>query len=772
MALRGIAYDNTAIQNTTVAAGDSVGFDGAMSIAQGLTILASGITVDAGGAAIVGNSSITGNLTVTGNLISQEELQVLIKDNFLDLNVGYVGTTYEQTGLTFNYQGISGKVFTVASNTNNLTFTAGDNSNRARLVLSGAAVISSGTLAVNDVLQISGTTNGENDGIYIVHANGSDNTIDVKSSTLATPDSVNSAFALLNFTAQTQNSGNVTIAIVNLMAIRASSAGLLESASGDSDTDFSSYTSVGAATTLQQAYAAGNTITTSGSTDVLFTTTSGDFKVQGSGLVSFGDSTALSAFNVDTTGAIAIDSSAGTISLDAAAASNFTTAAGVLTLSGGGGITNTSTGGGYTINATGQTVDINATLVDIDATNFQVNGAGAANITYNDDVDIISSNGAVDIDAGGNVEIDAVASVSIQGAITSDLSVVGAAASATDLSLVASNSTGAASIGLTAKSAVINTVGGSAQLTIAAATSTFANNVVFDSTDGFKVNGESVTISSIKDEDNMASDSNTALATQQSIKAYVDSQISDDNLNFAGTSGTGSVDLDLQTLTITGTANEVETSAASQTLTIGLPSSVTITTALTTPLVNTAAVEAQDSTAAITIANTTGAVAVSSTLALASGTSITEFSIDATMGGDSDDAVPTEKAVAGYVTDVTSTYQKVTLQASETIAVGDVVAILASGQAVKANAGTSTKQRVIGICASGGNVGQSIEVAQVGIYTENSAFTAGETYYVNTVDGSINATAPSATGQIVYEIGYASTVNDLIIHQRFVMEIG
>lgn len=270
----------------------------------------------------------------------------------------------------------------------------------------------------------------------------------------------------------------------------------------------------------------------------------------------------------------------------------------------------------------------------------------------------------------------------------------------------------------------------------------------------------------------MASDSNTALATQQSIKAYVDSQISDDNLNFAGTSGTGSVDLDLQTLTITGTANEVETSAASQTLTIGLPSSVTITTALTTPLVNTAAVEAQDSTAAITIANSTGAVAVSSTLALASGTSITEFSIDATMGGDSDDAVPTEKAVAGYVTDVTSTYQKVTLQASETIAVGDVVAILASGQAVKANAGTSTKQRVIGICASGGNVGQSIEVAQVGIYTENSAFTAGETYYVNTVDGSINATAPSATGQIVYEIGYASTVNDLIIHQRFVMEIG
>ena len=413
MALKGIAYDNTAIQNITVVAGESVGFDGAMSIAEGLTVLATGITVDAGGAAIVGNSTITGNLTVTGNLNSQDDLQVLIKDNFIDLNVGYVGTTYKQTGLTFNYQGISGKVFTVASNTNNLTFTVGDNSNRARLVLSGAAVISSGTFAVNDVLQISGTTNGENDGIYIVHANGSDNTIDVKSSTLASPDAVNSAFALLNFTAQTQNSGDVTIAIVNLMAIRASSAGLLESASGDSDTDFSSYTSVGAATTLQQAYAAGNTITTSGSNDVLFTTTSGGFKVQGSGSVLIGNSTAVSAFGVTSSGTSTI-TSAGNSTLRSSEAN-------VTIQSDSGTITNTCTSATYTINATGQTVDINATTVDIDANNFQVNGSGAANITYNDDVDIISNNGAVDIDAGGNVEIDAADSVSIQGAITSDL---------------------------------------------------------------------------------------------------------------------------------------------------------------------------------------------------------------------------------------------------------------------------------------------------------------------------------------------------------------
>ena len=42
------------------------------------------------------------------------------------------------------------------------------------------------------------------------------------------------------------------------------------------------------------------------------------------------------------------------------------------------------------------------------------------------------------------------------------------------------------------------------------------------------LNGDGATVSSIKDEDNMASDSATALATQQSIKAY-DSQVGANN---------------------------------------------------------------------------------------------------------------------------------------------------------------------------------------------------------------------------------------------------
>lgn len=47
-------------------------------------------------------------------------------------------------------------------------------------------------------------------------------------------------------------------------------------------------------------------------------------------------------------------------------------------------------------------------------------------------------------------------------------------------------------------------------------------------------------------------------------------------LDFSGSTGGGTVDLLTQVFTINGTANEIETSAAGQTLTIGLPNNVTI----------------------------------------------------------------------------------------------------------------------------------------------------------------------------------------------------
>ena len=90
-----------------------------------------------------------------------------------------------------------------------------------------------------------------------------------------------------------------------------------------------------------------------------------------------------------------------------------------------------------------------------------------------------------------------------------------------------------------------------------------------------------VGITSILDEDDMVSDSDTALATQQSIKKYVDDQVSAVDLDFAGDTGTGAVDLDSQTFTISGTTNEIVTIGSGTTLTIGLPDDVTISENLT-----------------------------------------------------------------------------------------------------------------------------------------------------------------------------------------------
>jgi len=70
-----------------------------------------------------------------------------------------------------------------------------------------------------------------------------------------------------------------------------------------------------------------------------------------------------------------------------------------------------------------------------------------------------------------------------------------------------------------------------------------------------------------KDEDDMSSDSATAVASQQSIKAYVTAQLTAEDLDFAGASGTGSVDLDSQTFTI-ASGEGIDTVASGQTLTV------------------------------------------------------------------------------------------------------------------------------------------------------------------------------------------------------------
>ena len=78
-----------------------------------------------------------------------------------------------------------------------------------------------------------------------------------------------------------------------------------------------------------------------------------------------------------------------------------------------------------------------------------------------------------------------------------------------------------------------------------------------------------------------SNDNDTTLPTSAAVKDYVDTNITAQDLDTAGDSGTGAIDLDSQSLTIAGTTNEIETVASGQTITIGLPNNVTVGNNLT-----------------------------------------------------------------------------------------------------------------------------------------------------------------------------------------------
>jgi len=93
--------------------------------------------------------------------------------------------------------------------------------------------------------------------------------------------------------------------------------------------------------------------------------------------------------------------------------------------------------------------------------------------------------------------------------------------------------------------------------------------------------GATVGVTTILDEDTFGSNSNEALATQQSIKAYVDAQVTAQDLDGTADTGTFVVDLDSQLLGVVGTTNEIYTIGSGQTVTVGLDTNVTIPNNLT-----------------------------------------------------------------------------------------------------------------------------------------------------------------------------------------------
>ena len=148
----------------------------------------------------------------------------------------------------------------------------------------------------------------------------------------------------------------------------------------------------------------------------------------------------------------------------------------------------------------------------------------------------------------------------------------------------------------TAVATKANTASPSLTGTVTAAALNVTGNLDVDGTLEFdSISGTgSVAVTDIADEDNMSSNSATKLATQQSIKAYVDSQVTAQDLDLTDGSTSISIDLDSEALSVLG-GTGVTSTASGNGVTLAIDSTVTTLTGsqtltnktLTSPDVNT-----------------------------------------------------------------------------------------------------------------------------------------------------------------------------------------
>ena len=142
-----------------------------------------------------------------------------------------------------------------------------------------------------------------------------------------------------------------------------------------------------------------------------------------------------------------------------------------------------------------------------------------------------------------------------------------------------------------------------ALITLSGLNATFAQDIAvtgITTTGTLKLSGTSgIGITGISASTTLTENSDDYLPTQKAVKAYVDAV--DLTIGTAGDTGTGTVSTS-QTLTIAGTANEIETSASGQTITVGLPDAVIVGTSLSAPTLRTGTIQSSNTgSTAITI---------------------------------------------------------------------------------------------------------------------------------------------------------------------------
>src|SRR5210317_1521013 len=272
--------------------------------------------------------------------------------------------------------------------------------------------------------------------------------------------------------------------------------------------------------------------------------------------------------------------------------------------------------------------------------------------------------------------------------------------------------------------------------------------------------GASVT--TINDENDMSSDSDTALATQQSIKAYVDSQVTAQDLDIQGDSGGAlSIDLDSETLDIAG-GTGISTSGNTNTITITTTDSEIVHDNLSGFVANE---HVDHSGVSITAGNGLtggGTIASTRTIAVGAGTHITVNSNDvevntgtliASISGSIVTTANVTSAGALMDSEVDADIKTLSLPASTTIST--------FGKTLVDDADASTARTTLGVDAAGTDNSTDVTLTR----TPNYITIDGQTITRNTIDIGDDTNLSGGTG-ITLTGDTLSTTDSEIVHDN------
>lgn len=105
----------------------------------------------------------------------------------------------------------------------------------------------------------------------------------------------------------------------------------------------------------------------------------------------------------------------------------------------------------------------------------------------------------------------------------------------------------------------------------------------------------------------------------------------------------------------------------------------------------------------------------------------------------------------------------ITAIAGEALSAGDLVYFNGTGQVLKADATSITKAArgyVISAVSNGASATVFFDDSNTGL----SGLTAGSTYYLSATPGAATTTAPTTSGQIVQEVGFATSATNLRVN--------